>query len=60
MANNNFDTAKHYGKKIFAHRVVRVKADTIDFQGFRPLLTNLVAAIKTHTATGSAGSTQQA
>jgi hypothetical protein len=45
---NNFETATHYGKKVFAHRVVRPNADTIDFAGFRPLLTNLVAIIASH------------
>ena len=47
---NNFEADKHYGKKIFAHRVVRPKAGTVDFTGFRPLLTNLVAAINEHKA----------
>ena len=47
---NKIDVAKHYGKKVFAHKVVQTKADTIDFTGFRPLLTNLVAAIKKHQA----------
>ena len=41
---------KHYGKKIFAHRVVRPRAGTLDFTGFRPLLTNLTAAINKHKA----------
>ncbi len=45
---NKFDIEKHYGKKVFAHRVVRAKADTIDFTGFRQLLTNLVAVINVH------------
>lgn len=47
---NGFDVDKHYGKKVFAHKVVRPKADTIDFTGFRPLLANLVAAIEKHKA----------
>ncbi len=47
---NDFDLAKHFGKKVFAHRVVRPKAETLDFTGFRPLLTNLVAAISKHKA----------
>ena len=41
---------KHYGKKIFAHRVVRPRAEKVDFTGFRPLLANLVAAINKHKA----------
>ena len=43
-----FDVDKYYGKKIFAHDVVRPKAGMVDFTGFRPLLTNLVAAINKH------------
>ena len=34
---NTYDSTKHYGKKIFAHRVVRPKANTINFTGFQPL-----------------------
>jgi hypothetical protein len=45
---NNFDPDKHYGKKVFAHSVVRPKADTIDFTGFRPLLANIVDTIRHH------------
>ena len=51
-AGNDFDISKHYGKKIFAHRVVGQQADAIDFTGFRPLLTNLVAAIHGHKTGG--------
>ena len=47
---DGFDKDKHYSKKVFAHKVVRPKADTIDFSGFRPLLTNLTAAINKHKA----------
>jgi RNA-directed DNA polymerase len=50
---NQFDTSTQYGKNVFAHKVVRPNADTINFNGFRPLLTNLVAAIKGHALTGS-------
>ena len=46
--SNNFDKAQHYGKKVFAYRVVQDKAKTIDFEGFRQLLTNLVAVIRHH------------
>lgn len=48
--DNGFDKDKHYGKMVFAHKVVRPKADTIDFTGFRLLLTNLTATIKKHKA----------
>ncbi|MBE3037752.1 MAG: RNA-directed DNA polymerase [Chloroflexi bacterium] len=47
---NKIDAAKHYSKTVFAHRVVRPNADTINFSGFRPLLTNLVAVINAHKA----------
>jgi RNA-directed DNA polymerase len=45
-----FDADRHFSKKVFAHKVIRPKADTIDFTGFRPLLTNLTAAINKHRA----------
>jgi len=47
---NGFDVDKHYSKKVFAHKVIRPKADTVDFTGFRPLLANLVATIEKHKA----------
>ena len=50
-AGNNFDAGKNYGKKVFAHKVVRPKADAMDFTGFRPLLTNIVAAVSNYKAT---------
>ena len=56
--NNDVDKAKHYGKKIFAHEVVRKKADVINFQGFRPLLTNVVSVIQCHAGAVSGASTQ--
>jgi RNA-directed DNA polymerase len=46
--DSTFDKTKHYGKTIFAYRVVEKRASSIDFEGFRPLLTNLVAVIKSH------------
>ena len=46
----NSEPDKHYSKTIFAHRVVRPRAETVDFTGFHPLLTNLVAAINKHKA----------
>lgn len=47
---NDLETETHYGKKIFAHKVIRPQADSIDFSGFHPLLANLVSAIKAHAA----------
>ena len=46
--DNAFDTSQHYGKKVFANKIVRQRAGTIDFGGFRPLLKNLSAAIEKH------------
>lgn len=42
------DTDKSYGKVVFAHKVVRTKADSINFTGFNPLLTNVSRLIKEH------------
>jgi RNA-directed DNA polymerase len=42
------DKTKHFSKQIFAHKVVRPNADKIDFTGFKPLLTNITAAILKH------------
>jgi hypothetical protein len=42
------DRDKHYDKVVFAHQVVARKADSINFNGFRPFLTNIVAAINKH------------
>ena len=47
---NNLDPNKQYGKTIFAHRVVRPNADTLDFSGFTPLLRNVVSVIREHGA----------
>ena len=51
--DGDFDSDKHYGKIVFAHKVVAPKADQIDFARFRPLLANIVAAIGRHN--GSVG-----
>ena len=47
---NKIDKNKHYGKTIFAHKVVRPRSRTIDFTRFRPLLTSLALAINKHKA----------
>lgn len=44
------DKTKHLSKRAFAHQVVRPNADKIDFGGFKPLLTNIAAAIQKHRA----------
>lgn len=48
--SDGFDRDKHYGKKVFAHKVVRPNADRIDFSAFGPLLTSVTAAINRHRA----------
>lgn len=47
-STKSFDDKLHFGKVVFAHKVVTVNADKIDFSGFRPLLKNLVATIADH------------
>ncbi len=47
---NDFDTTTHYGKKVFAHKVIRPNADSVNFDGFRLLLNNLVLTINAHVA----------
>jgi RNA-directed DNA polymerase len=54
--SNDLDTPKHYGKKIFAHRVVRAKADSANFEGFHPLLTEMASIIKAHSPTANGSS----
>lgn len=39
------DKAKHFGKSVFAHKVIAPEADTIDFSGFDQLLENISAAL---------------
>ena len=48
IAENKFDETKHYGKHIFAEAVVVKHAKSINFNGFKPLLTNICAVIKEH------------
>jgi RNA-directed DNA polymerase len=45
---NDIDFGTHYGKMDFALKVVRKHADSIDFSGFAPLLTSIVAVIDAH------------
>jgi len=45
---NSSDIHNHYGKKVFAHKVIRPNADKVDFSGFRPLLQNIGHAIAAH------------
>jgi 5S rRNA maturation endonuclease (ribonuclease M5) len=42
------DQETQYGKAAFAEHVIAANASKIDFSGFKPLLTNISAAIKAH------------
>lgn len=44
-STNEYDTAAHYGKHIFAQKVVLANASTIDFRGFSKILENISAII---------------
>ena len=48
IPENKFDEKKYYGKHIFAEAVVAKHAKTINFSGFKPLLTNICTVIKEH------------
>lgn len=45
-ANDKTDKTKHFGKAVFAHKVVRPMASSISFAGFAPLLATVCAAIE--------------
>jgi RNA-directed DNA polymerase len=47
---NEFDTTVSYGKKVFAYKVIRPNASSINFTGFRPLLSSLNTVITLHSA----------
>lgn len=46
--SNNTDSATQYGKTVFAYKVVKAQADTIDFSGFAPILDRIVAVVEEH------------
>lgn len=46
--SDDYDSETCYGKVVFAHKVVRPHADTIDFSGFNGILSNLVSVIEEH------------
>ncbi len=43
---NESDSTTEYGKEIFAKKVVQARKDSIDFDGFKPLLDRIVGAIE--------------
>jgi RNA-directed DNA polymerase len=44
------DSGTHYGKTVFAHKVIAAQPDKIDFSGFVPLLDRIVSVIASHAA----------
>jgi hypothetical protein len=50
---NNADNNQHYGKVVFAHKVIKPNAKTINFDGFIPLLNNIMAVLGHHYATNA-------
>lgn len=55
-SDSGFDSSIHYGKTVFAHKIVRPNADSIDFSGFSDLLTNLSEVIDDHATKFSSSS----
>ncbi len=53
-SNNTTDEGKHFGKFVFAEKVVKPNAKSIDFMGFNPLLHRLSTAIAAHSAGATA------
>ena len=54
------DTNTNFGKVVFAYTVVQKNAEKIDFNNFKPILSNLVATIKDYTKKYSAAPKAQA
>lgn len=48
VGKDKFDAAMHYGKTVFAHKVVKPKASEINFNEFKALLSNIESAIDDH------------
>ncbi len=48
FSSGEVDPETQYGKAAFAEHVIAANASKIDFSGFKPLLTNISAAIKAH------------
>lgn len=53
---NDFDTDTHYGKHVFAQKVVRAQASKIDFSGFKAIFSNIVLVVDAHAKKHSAAS----
>lgn len=44
--NKDHDKTKEYGKVVFANKVIKAQKNTINFDGFKPLLDRMVKSIK--------------
>lgn len=53
--SNDYETATHYGKSDFAHKIVQPNATSIDFTNFKPILDRFVEVIDAHAATHTTG-----
>ena len=51
--NKTLDLGLHYGKHVFAEKVVRAHASKINFNGFNPLLERISLAIEDYKTTGA-------
>lgn len=49
--NNNMNTSTHYGKHVFAQKVIAADPKSVDFSGFAQILANISAIVKTHVKT---------
>jgi RNA-directed DNA polymerase len=45
---NEYNTTTHYGKADFAYNVVKLRADRIDFTGFKPIFDRFVSVLDEH------------
>ena len=50
LSEKGFDVTKHFGKVLLAELIVQRQQKTINFDGFRPLLDNMRAAMKDYAA----------
>jgi RNA-directed DNA polymerase len=47
-SNTTKDKGKHYGKTVFAEKIILTNSAKIDFSGFKPLLDKLAAVVQFH------------
>jgi hypothetical protein len=48
VPHNSLDSGTHYGKMVFAHKVIAKQHEKISFDGFKPLLNRIKAVIEYH------------